>query len=88
MSGTGTWLKIDAAGHLQDPPELLRAAGLAEGEHVYVAASEDRVELLSRRAALKRAQGIARQFVPDGTSLVDDLILERRREAALENDDA
>jgi hypothetical protein len=44
--------------------------------------SEDGIEILSRRAALKRAHSIARQFVPEGVSLVDELIAERRREAA------
>jgi hypothetical protein len=33
------------------------------------------------RAALRRAHAIARQFVPDGVSLADELIAERWREA-------
>ena len=40
--------------------------------------------LISPRLAIKRAQALVRAYVPEGVSLVDDLIAERRREAALE----
>lgn len=36
---------------------------------------------------MKRAQAIIRQFVPEGVSLVDELIEERRREAERELSD-
>jgi len=82
------WLKTEADGRLQVPAELLHAAGLAGGEPVCVVASEKGIEILSQRTALSRAHDIARQFVPDGASLADELIAERRREAAMEVDDA
>jgi bifunctional DNA-binding transcriptional regulator/antitoxin component of YhaV-PrlF toxin-antitoxin module len=81
------WVRIDALGYLQIPAALTKAAGIAGDEPVCVRASEDGedgIEVLSRRAALKRAHAIARQFVPEGVSLVDDLIAERRREAGRE----
>ena len=74
------WVGIDALGRLQVPAALMTAAGISGDEPVHVRASGDGIEILSRRAALKRAHAIARQFVPDGVSLVDDLIAERRRE--------
>ncbi len=80
------WVRIDALGRLQIPADLVRAAGIGGDEPVYLRAGEDGVEILSRRAALKRAHEIAKQFVPEGVSLVNDLIAERRREAALENE--
>jgi bifunctional DNA-binding transcriptional regulator/antitoxin component of YhaV-PrlF toxin-antitoxin module len=79
------WVRIDALGRLQIPAGLMKAAGLAGDEPVHVGASEDGIEILSRRAALRRAHDIARQFVPEGVSLVDELIAERRREAEREN---
>jgi hypothetical protein len=85
------WLKTDGRGCLLVPAGLFRAAGIAGDEPVHVTASEHGehgIEILSRQAALKRANEIARQFVPEGASLVDELIAERRREASLENDDA
>ena len=75
------WLRIDAAGRLQLSPEALKAAGLGPEETVYFSATEGGLELLSRRAALKRAEAIARRFVPEGVSLVDELIAERREAA-------
>jgi hypothetical protein len=42
------------------------------------------LRLATRREAIKRAQRLLRQYVPEGVSLVDELIAERRREAALE----
>ncbi len=77
-----SWVRIDALGRLQIPAGLMKAAGLAGDEPVHVRASEDGIEVLSRRAALRRAHDIARQFVPEGVSLVDELIAERRHEAS------
>lgn len=76
------WMAMDAAGRIQIPDELARLAGIAGGEPVYVSASDGRIEILSRRGALRRAHEIAARFVPDGASLVDDLLAERRREGA------
>jgi bifunctional DNA-binding transcriptional regulator/antitoxin component of YhaV-PrlF toxin-antitoxin module len=79
------WVMIDTLGRLQIPADVMKAARVAGDEPVCVRANEDGIEILSRRAALKRAHEIARQFVPEGASLADDLIAERRREAVLEN---
>jgi hypothetical protein len=45
---------------------------------------EGEIKLLTPQAAMRRAQAIVRQFVPEGVSLVDELIADRRREAARE----
>lgn len=82
----GSWITVDAAGRMQIPVDFMKAAGITGDEPVHVRASEDGIEILSRRAALKRAYEIAKQFVPEGISLVDELIAERRREAGREND--
>ena len=42
------------------------------------------IKLLTPKAAMLRAQALVRQFVPDDVSLVDELIADRRREAARE----
>jgi len=79
------WVRIDALGRLQIPASLMKTADIMGDEPVHVRASENKIEILSRRGALKRAHAIAKQFVPDGVSLVDELIAERRREAGREN---
>lgn len=38
----------------------------------------------TRRAAIRRIQEELRQFIPEGVSLVDELIADRRAEAARE----
>jgi antitoxin component of MazEF toxin-antitoxin module len=81
-AAAGNWVRLDGAGRLQIPAEMLQAAGMTGDEQVHVRVCGDAVEILSQRAALRRAHEIARRFVPEGVSLVDELIAERRREAA------
>lgn len=80
------WTNIETAGRMQIPEDVMKTAGIGVGDRVHVRVSDDGIEILSRRAALRRAQAIARKYVPEGVSLVDDLIEERRREAALGNE--
>jgi hypothetical protein len=82
---TSAWVEVDALGRLQIPPKHLAMAGLHPGEMVNVRVSSGALEVLSKRAALQRAQQIVGEFVPPGVSLVDELIAERRREAMSEN---
>ena len=49
-----------------------------------VRAKEDGVMVESASAALKRAQALVKTLVPEGVSLVDELINDRRREAERE----
>lgn len=74
------WVNLDRSGMVQLPPPIVAAAGLAAGP-VHLRVTADGVEIISRQAALKRARDIVAPFVPPGTSLVDELIAERRREA-------
>jgi hypothetical protein len=78
------WLEISADGTVKLPPQLLKASGLSLGDRAHVRLSADSLEILSKQAALKRAQAMVRKYVPEGASLVDDLIAERRREAQME----
>lgn len=77
------WAELDASGRLTLPPELLAAAGLGAGV-VHVRLIDDGIEILSRRAALARAQAIIAPYVPAGRSIVDEFIADRRREAERE----
>lgn len=82
-SATSAWVDVDANGRLVLPADLRAKAGLTEGR-VHVRLSDDGLEVLSREAALKRAQRIAAEYIPPGRSLVDEFIADRRREAANE----
>jgi AbrB family looped-hinge helix DNA binding protein len=76
--------KIGEGGRIVIPAAYRRALGLKVGDSVTLVLDDDQLRLTTRRAAIKRAQRILRQYVPEGVSLVDELIAERRGEAALE----
>jgi hypothetical protein len=47
--------------------------------------NDDELRLRSRQAAIKKVQALVRKYIPDdGRSLADELIAERRDEAARE----
>ncbi len=81
----GAWLTLEADGRVAIPENLLAAVGLKPGDRVHVALTEDGLEMFSRKAALDRVHKIARKYVPEGVSIVDDFIAERRQEALAED---
>ena len=78
-----TVTKLDRHGRVVIPAEHRRALGLEEGDAVVVSLNEGELRILSRTEAIKRAQDMVRQYTK-GRSLVDELIAERRAEAARE----
>ena len=82
------WVEIGKGGEVVLPPQMLASAGLSAGERAFVQVGGNGLEVLSRRAALERAQDIVSKYVPPGASVVDDFIAERRSEAAREDSHA
>ncbi len=82
------WIDVDEEGRMQLPLHLCEAVGIEKGTRVHVRVNEDAIEILSQRAAVKRAHDIVREFVPPGVSLVDELIEERRREVQKEEEES
>ncbi len=78
------WVKVGPGGRIVVPAAYRQAIGLREGDDVQVRIEGDEVRILSRAAAIRRAQDLVAKYVPPGVSLVDELIAERRREAARE----
>jgi hypothetical protein len=69
------------------PPSALAAAGYRSGDTLFARAVGDgEIRLLSSRAAIRHAQDLVREFVPEDVSLVDELLKERRHEAEEENE--
>lgn len=74
--------KLDAAGRIVIPAPLRSLLRLEEGDEVVLQLEPSgEVRLLTRAAALKRARDLYRRFAPEGESLADVLIAERRRDA-------
>jgi len=66
------------------PSTLCEALGLKEGDVLFGRVQGDEIHLLTPAAVARHAQAIVRQFVPEGVSLVDELLEDRRREVEAE----
>lgn len=76
---------LDEQGRLTVPDEVRRTLGLEAGDQVIFVLDDEGVHLsTSRKESLRRAQDLVRKYVPEGRSLSDELIEERRRESLLE----
>ena len=78
------WTPVEKGGRIVLPMAFLEALGAGEGDQVQLALDGDVVRVLSRAAALRELQAQVRRYVPEGVSLVDELLAERRAEAAEE----
>lgn len=77
--------KIISGGRVQLPADIRRQLALAEGDTVLIEVVDGEVHLRPMRAAIKRIQDRTRPFRIEGVSVVDELIADRRREAALDD---
>lgn len=78
-------VQIGAGGRLVIPAEMRAAMGVAEGDMLMARVVDGELRLLSPQVAIKKAQSLVRQFVPEGVSLVDELIEEREAEVRKED---
>ncbi len=76
--------KIIAGGKIVIPAEARRALGLNDGDRVMIDVEEGRLIVRSFPQVVAELQALVRNHVPAGVSLADDLIAERRAEAARE----
>ena len=74
-------VKIIDGGKLIIPAAFRRKLGIDTGDTVVLELGEDGLHVRSLSSAVRRAQEIVREFVPDDVSLADDLIAARRVEA-------
>lgn len=63
------------------PPEVRQALDLKEDDSLLWEFADGEVHLTTRRHKMRKAQQLVRQYVPEGISLVDELVAERRAEA-------
>jgi len=80
--------KLSQGGRVVIPREFREKLGVGEGDSVIWTEVDGQIVLTSRLAQIKRAQRFFAELMADytGGSLVDELIAERRAEAA--RDDA
>jgi len=77
-------VKIIDGGKLIIPAAFRRSLGFDTGDTVVIELDEDGLHVRSLLSAVRRAQQIVREFVPDEVDLADELIAERRIEAERE----
>lgn len=68
-------------GRLVVPLDMRRAMGLDKGGRVILRLEDGRLIMETVDTAVTRVQALARQFGTPGSSLADELIADRRREA-------
>jgi AbrB family looped-hinge helix DNA binding protein len=76
-----TRVQIRKGGRLVVPVKLRRALNIKAGDEVVARLENDSIRLIPVGHAVNRAQKVVRQYVPQGVSLVDELIKARREEA-------
>jgi AbrB family looped-hinge helix DNA binding protein len=77
-------VKVDASGRVVIPKELREQLGIPEGGELRLSVEDGELRGATRLAALRRIQRRMAELVPPGVSLVDELIADRRAEAARE----
>lgn len=76
--------RIVSGGRLQIPADVRRELGLADGDDVRIEVVDGELRVRSFKAALERVRAMVREYVPEGVSLADELIADRRAEAERE----
>jgi AbrB family looped-hinge helix DNA binding protein len=74
-------VKVGPKGRVVVPAQIRRELGIEEGTELMARIEGDGIVLEPRAAALRRLRELVRDAVPEGVSLVDELIAERREEA-------
>jgi len=82
-----TKLRLGPDGRVVIPVAFREALGISDGDMLIASIVDGELHLLTIPAAIRRAQAIVRRHVPEGVSLVDELLEDRRREVEREHQD-
>ena len=77
-------MKLSEGGTIAIPEEYLALLGWGAGDDVVLDLEGEEGRMFNLGRAVRRAQEIVRRHVPEGHSLSDELIAERRAEAERE----
>lgn len=77
-------VRLDSSGRIRLPVSLREKLGIEHGDPVVVIEDDHQFRIETATDSLRKAQNYFSSFVPEGVSLADDLISERRDEAARE----
>lgn len=77
-------MKMSEGGRVVIPAEIRKTLGINDGDIVLWELVDGEARLTTKRERMRRAQALVREYVPEGVSLVDELVAERRAEAERE----
>lgn len=78
--------KIISGGRVQLPADVRRQLSLSEGDPILIEVVDGEVHLRPLAANIRRIQDLMRPYIIEGRSIVDELIADRRREAAADDE--
>lgn len=73
---------VGPGGRVVIPAAYREALGIEEGDAVFMRVEGDELHVISDATEIRRVREMIAGYVPEGVSLVDDLLRERRREIA------
>jgi len=76
-----THMRVNANGRVVIPASFRKRLGIRIGDEVVLRIEDDELRITTLKRNLERAQRLVRRHVKPGTSLVDELIAERREAA-------
>jgi AbrB family looped-hinge helix DNA binding protein len=75
---TETRLRVNENGRVVIPAFFRKALGINVGDEIVLRIEDDELRITTLKRRVERAQRLIRKHVKSGTSLVDELIAERR----------
>ena len=78
---TKTRMRVNENGRVVIPASFRRALGIKAGDEVILRIENDELRITTLKRRIERAQRLVRKHVKEGTSLVDELLAERREAA-------
>jgi AbrB family looped-hinge helix DNA binding protein len=82
--GAETFARVNENGRVVIPASYRKALGIKTGDEVILRMEDDELRITTMKRRIERAQRLVRKYVKPGTSLVDELIAERREAAKRE----
>jgi AbrB family looped-hinge helix DNA binding protein len=76
--------RVNENGRVVIPSAFRKALGIEIGDEVVLRMEDGELRITTQQRRIQRAQQRARQYVKPGTSLVDELLAERRKAARRE----
>ncbi|MFI5116895.1 MAG: AbrB/MazE/SpoVT family DNA-binding domain-containing protein [Terriglobales bacterium] len=73
--------RVNQNGRVVIPTAFRKALGIAVGDEVVLRIEDDELRITTQQRRIQRARRRARQYVKPGTSLVNELLTERREAA-------